>query len=156
MTQLLLHRSSSFVLSQYMKRRSTFSIQSSSSSNITSALVSLSRCLSSSQQQTTAGSAAVVAVAGTTKKNKNLNININPTPRNLSSLPIDYTNQHQQHHHHHHPIEERFNSSNDSPSHLSYVADVTYPITSKLNIVKPEDDTPSGIWPVYRIMVSYK
>ncbi len=42
-----------------------------------------------------------------------------------------------------------------SPSHVSYLADtdVTFPITSDLKIIKPSDDEPSGVWPVYRIMV---
>jgi len=44
------------------------------------------------------------------------------------------------------------NNDNQSPSHISYLADVTFPITSELKIVKPNDDAPNGIWPVYRIM----
>ena len=46
-------------------------------------------------------------------------------------------------------------SYSGSPSHLSYVEGVTYPITSELRIVKPSDDAPTGIWPVFRVMVSY-
>lgn len=40
-----------------------------------------------------------------------------------------------------------------SPSTLKYTGDAVIPITSKLEIVKPQDDTPSGIWPVFRLMV---
>ena len=38
--------------------------------------------------------------------------------------------------------------------HLSYVGNVQIPITSSLKIVLPEEDVPSGIWPVFRMMVS--
>ena len=71
--------------------------------------------------------------------------------RRLSSLPVDY---------HDHENEDNvgkdmnFNNVETSPSHLSYVADISYPITSHLNIIKPKEDAPSGIWPVYRMMVS--
>jgi hypothetical protein len=37
---------------------------------------------------------------------------------------------------------------------LSYAGTVPIPITSNLQLIRPEDDTPRGIWPVYRIMVS--
>lgn len=39
------------------------------------------------------------------------------------------------------------------PDHISYVGNERMPITSSLNIVKPEDDVPRGIWPVFRMMV---
>lgn len=39
---------------------------------------------------------------------------------------------------------------------LSYTKDVNIPITSTLHIVTPNEDTPSGIWPAYRLMVSDK
>jgi hypothetical protein len=42
----------------------------------------------------------------------------------------------------------------DGPSALSYIDGVEMPITSKLRITTPEEDIPSGIWPVYRILVS--
>jgi len=38
--------------------------------------------------------------------------------------------------------------------HLSYVGNVQIPITNSLKIVLPEEDVPSGIWPVFRMMVS--
>jgi hypothetical protein len=40
------------------------------------------------------------------------------------------------------------------PSHISYVGNEKMPITSNLKIVTPNDDTPRGIWPVFRMMVS--
>jgi hypothetical protein len=39
------------------------------------------------------------------------------------------------------------------PSHFSYAGNVSMPITSELKIIKPGEDTPSGIWPVFRMMV---
>lgn len=41
------------------------------------------------------------------------------------------------------------------PSHISYVGNEKMPITSNLKIVTPKDDTPRGIWPVFRMMVSF-
>ena len=38
-------------------------------------------------------------------------------------------------------------------SHLQYAGNAKLPITSELKIVMPEDDTPRGIWPVFRMMV---
>jgi hypothetical protein len=40
-----------------------------------------------------------------------------------------------------------------SPTTLTYTGDAVIPITSKLNIIRPQDDTPRGIWPVFRLMV---
>ena len=40
------------------------------------------------------------------------------------------------------------------PSHFSYAGNIRMPITSEMNIVMPGEDTPSGIWPVFRMMVS--
>ena len=40
-----------------------------------------------------------------------------------------------------------------SPSTLRYTGDAVIPITSKLHIVKPQDDTPCGTWPVFRLLV---
>jgi len=38
--------------------------------------------------------------------------------------------------------------------HLSYAGNINIPITSQLKIVLPGvDDTPRGIWPVFRMMV---
>jgi hypothetical protein len=38
-------------------------------------------------------------------------------------------------------------------SRFSYAGNIRMPITSELKIVKPGGDTPSGIWPVFRMMV---
>jgi 2-oxoisovalerate dehydrogenase E1 component alpha subunit len=38
------------------------------------------------------------------------------------------------------------------PDHISYVGSAKMPITSSLKIVTPEDDTPRGVWPVFRMM----
>eukprot|EP00986_Skeletonema_menzelii_P012178 scaffold6606_cov139-Skeletonema_menzelii.AAC.1 len=38
------------------------------------------------------------------------------------------------------------------PSHMSYAGSQRMPITSEMRIVKPGEDTPSGIWPVFRMM----
>jgi hypothetical protein len=42
----------------------------------------------------------------------------------------------------------------ESPSSLRYTGDAVIPVTSILHIVKPQEDTPRGIWPVFRLMVS--
>jgi hypothetical protein len=39
---------------------------------------------------------------------------------------------------------------------LLYTGNHKVPITSKLHIVTPQQDTPRGIWPVFRIMVRLK
>ena len=41
------------------------------------------------------------------------------------------------------------------PDHISYVGNAKMPITSSLKIVTPEDDTPRGVWPVFRMMVRF-
>lgn len=41
----------------------------------------------------------------------------------------------------------------DVPSHFSYAGLTNMPITSELKIITPEEDVPSGIWPVFRMMV---
>jgi hypothetical protein len=41
-----------------------------------------------------------------------------------------------------------------SPSELTFTGDTSIPVTSKLHIVTPEEDTPRGVWPIFRIMVS--
>ena len=41
-----------------------------------------------------------------------------------------------------------------SPSELSFTSDTLIPVTSYLHIVTPEEDTPGGVWPIFRIMVS--
>lgn len=43
----------------------------------------------------------------------------------------------------------------DSPSELTYTGGATMPITSRAQIVTPKEDTPRGIWPIFRIMVSH-
>lgn len=49
--------------------------------------------------------------------------------------------------------ENNTDSSLASPRSLTYTGGFTIPITSKLHIVTPQEDTPRGIWPVYRLMV---
>lgn len=44
--------------------------------------------------------------------------------------------------------------SDASPASMTYTGNTEIPITSKLHIIGPEEDTPRGIWPVYRLMVS--
>ena len=39
------------------------------------------------------------------------------------------------------------------PSHLSYAGNKRMPITSEMKIVMPGEDAPSGIWPVFRMLV---
>jgi hypothetical protein len=43
-----------------------------------------------------------------------------------------------------------------SPSELTYTGNATIPITTQLHIVTPDEDTPSGIWPIFRLMVSFR
>lgn len=40
-----------------------------------------------------------------------------------------------------------------SPSTLTYTGNQTIPVTSHLHIVTPDEDTPRGTWPIFRIMV---
>ena len=40
-----------------------------------------------------------------------------------------------------------------SPAALSYAGGTAIPITSTLHLVKPNEDAPHGIWPVFRLMV---
>jgi hypothetical protein len=40
-----------------------------------------------------------------------------------------------------------------SPSELTFPGNATIPITSHLHIVKPGENIPRGIWPVFRLMV---
>jgi len=43
-----------------------------------------------------------------------------------------------------------------SPSSITYTGNATMPITTKLHIVTPrEDDLPTGVWPVFRLMVRF-
>lgn len=46
------------------------------------------------------------------------------------------------------------NEEEHLPSHFSYAGNASLPVTSELKIVMPQDDTPSGIWPAFRMMVS--
>lgn len=39
-----------------------------------------------------------------------------------------------------------------SPSELHYTGNATMPLTTVLHIVKPQEDVPRGIWPVFRLM----
>lgn len=90
-----------------------------------------------------------------TKNKSNRSLPINSTNvRQLSSELID----------HHHEEEEFFDHhDNDhdhdhqaSPSYLTYTSDVPpMPISSKLRLIDPKrEDIPSGIWPVFRLVVS--
>jgi len=38
------------------------------------------------------------------------------------------------------------------PTHVTYTGDMTLPITSKLKLTLPNDETPSGSWPLFRLM----
>jgi len=40
-----------------------------------------------------------------------------------------------------------------SPSQLTYTGGVTIPVTSHMHIVTPDEDTPRGTWPIFRVMV---
>ena len=42
-----------------------------------------------------------------------------------------------------------------SPSELTYTGNATMPVTTRLHIVTPEEDTPRGVWPIFRLMVSH-
>jgi hypothetical protein len=44
--------------------------------------------------------------------------------------------------------------NDESPSVLQYTGDAIIPITSTFQLIRPQDDTPPGIWPVFRLMVS--
>lgn len=37
-------------------------------------------------------------------------------------------------------------------SYLSYVSDMKFPITNELTIIEPGEDSPAGVWPVFRLM----
>jgi hypothetical protein len=45
-------------------------------------------------------------------------------------------------------------STFESPSEIKYAGDAIIPITTRLHMVKPGEDAPRGIWPVFRLMVS--
>lgn len=44
------------------------------------------------------------------------------------------------------------NDEVESPSEIQYPGNVTMPLTTVLHIVKPSEDVPRGIWPVFRLM----
>ena len=46
-------------------------------------------------------------------------------------------------------------SAHVSPSELVFTGDTVIPVTSRLHIVTPEEDTPRGVWPIFRMMVSH-
>ena len=46
-------------------------------------------------------------------------------------------------------------TEHDSPSDIHYTGSATMPLTTVLHIVKPHEDVPRGIWPVFRLMVSW-
>jgi len=39
---------------------------------------------------------------------------------------------------------------------LTYTGNATMPVTTKLHLVTADEDTPSGVWPVFRLMVRSK
>jgi TPP-dependent pyruvate/acetoin dehydrogenase alpha subunit len=43
-------------------------------------------------------------------------------------------------------------SPRSSPSELIFTGNTSIPVTSVLHIITPEEDTPQGIWPIFRIM----
>jgi hypothetical protein len=43
---------------------------------------------------------------------------------------------------------------NPSPSTITYTGGHVMPITTRLHIVTPDEDTPRGTWPLFRLMVS--
>jgi hypothetical protein len=42
-----------------------------------------------------------------------------------------------------------------SPTMMTYTGQTSMPLTSKLHIVTPQEDTPRGTWPVFRLMVRW-
>lgn len=44
------------------------------------------------------------------------------------------------------------NDAFKSPNELTYTGGATIPVTSDLHIVTPQEDTPRGVWPIFRIM----
>jgi hypothetical protein len=50
---------------------------------------------------------------------------------------------------------DKDNESHDyvSANTLTYTGGASMPVTTKLHIVTPQEDTPQGIWPVFRLMV---
>jgi hypothetical protein len=72
-------------------------------------------------------------------------------PNSVAIPPLQYENE---------PVVENIEMmtaaeviSSTSPSCLTYTGDAIIPITSTLNLVKPKEDAPRGIWPVFRLMV---
>lgn len=55
------------------------------------------------------------------------------------------------------PPMERIRATSDATlaptTALTYTGNTTMPITTRLQLVTPDDDTPRGIWPVFRLMV---
>ena len=64
-------------------------------------------------------------------------------PESTSSIALDDSDS---------SISDPFESK--SPMTLKFI-DRECPIVSKLHLVTPEDDVPRGVWPVFRLMVSY-
>jgi hypothetical protein len=51
-------------------------------------------------------------------------------------------------------VPSEIQDNQNSPSELTYTGNATMPITTRLHIVTPDEDTPRGVWPVFRLMVS--
>ena len=47
-------------------------------------------------------------------------------------------------------------TSEVSPSVLSFTGGTLIPVTSYLHIVTPDEDTPRGVWPIFRMMVRFE
>jgi hypothetical protein len=62
---------------------------------------------------------------------------IPPTPDDLSQEPMPAV------------TDERMSQ----PTMMTYTGQTSMPLTSRLHIVTPQEDTPRGIWPVFRLMV---
>lgn len=52
-------------------------------------------------------------------------------------------------------MEEQIKTDQEiSPAELKYAGHKKMPVTSVCRIVTPQEDTPRGVWPVFRLMVS--
>jgi hypothetical protein len=48
---------------------------------------------------------------------------------------------------------EEYPKEKVSPTELMYSGGAVMPVTSVMHLVTPQDDTPRGIWPIFRVMV---
>jgi hypothetical protein len=75
-----------------------------------------------------------------------------PLPEEQHKVHLKHTNVKQPAHISQVVQEEEYDSQ--SPHEIHYPGTATMPVTSVLHIVKPGEDVPRGIWPVFRLMVS--